>query len=416
VTLAALRSTASIESEITLTLSVTARAAPGCYPDTLIGQVTATRLVFEHASLLQSGPHAVTPSLSSSPKHPIAHPHAYASVSQSRHRRTLCSGPRTLTSFPAIIASNPTLPFYGNDMDCSWLIAAPSFARVTLTFANFSTEPQPDGADIVTIYNGSSIAAPQVGQYSGQSLPPPTVLSPNALVTFTTDSQVVNTGFYATASFVCVGGLTTSITTAGSLIASSMGVNYQLNVDCRWTITAPAGHIVRVTYAYFATQSCCANLAVYSGLGVVAGNFARNIAGARATNFTEDYWQSVTLRFVSQNIGTPQAGFAGTVQFIGALMRVCVRVCVCVSVCACADVRALKLSGCAPSRIHPLSHSHCARARLRRPPSRAQRCRLPLQQHCQPGLVRSYLQWELYPLGDVRMRSKRVVGKPGLYP
>ena len=79
---------------------------------------------------------------------------------------------------------------------CSWTISAAS--AITLSFDSFSTER---GYDYVTVYDGSSSSASQIGSFSGSELPSAvTAASGSMFVEFSADSSVEASGFVATFS------------------------------------------------------------------------------------------------------------------------------------------------------------------------------------------------------------------------
>lgn len=82
--------------------------------------------------------------------------------------------------------------------DCSWLAQAASGNQVTLSFTAFNTELN---NDVVKIYDGNSIGAPLLAQYSGNTIPPAVTSTGNQLyITFTTNGSVSAQGFTAAVS------------------------------------------------------------------------------------------------------------------------------------------------------------------------------------------------------------------------
>ena len=82
---------------------------------------------------------------------------------------------------------------YSSNMDCRWNLT--SNAVIELLFHYFTTQ---SSADFVSVYDGDSISAPLIGQFSGRSLPPPITSSSTKLyVRFTSDGSLQDTGFAA---------------------------------------------------------------------------------------------------------------------------------------------------------------------------------------------------------------------------
>ena len=95
---------------------------------------------------------------------------------------------------------------YVNNMRCAWILAPPASVSggdgggpLNLRFESFDTE---EGADLVMVYDCGTAACESpsllVGPISGQNVPPPITSQSGAmLVLFTSDSQVISTGFTA---------------------------------------------------------------------------------------------------------------------------------------------------------------------------------------------------------------------------
>ena len=91
------------------------------------------------------------------------------------------------------IYSTHSGPTYSSNMDCRWNLT--SNAVIELLFYYFSTQ---SSADYVSVYDGDSISAPLIGQFSGRSLPAPITSSSTKLyVRFTSDGSSEYTGFNA---------------------------------------------------------------------------------------------------------------------------------------------------------------------------------------------------------------------------
>ena len=78
-------------------------------------------------------------------------------------------------------------------MDCRWNLT--SNAVIELLFYYFTTQ---SSTDYVRVYDGDSISAPLIGEFSGSSLPAPITSSSTKLyVRFTSDGSSEYRGFNA---------------------------------------------------------------------------------------------------------------------------------------------------------------------------------------------------------------------------
>eukprot|EP01052_Picozoa_sp_SAG31_P030041 SAG31_NODE_3046_length_4750_cov_4.985594_3_plen_353_part_00 len=89
---------------------------------------------------------------------------------------------------------------YNNGEDCTWSLRCSSAAQSPiLAFNTFDTEAN---FDFVTVFDGSGTDSPQLGRFSGSSVPSTQQATGAAMtVRFTTDGSDTNDGF--TASFSC---------------------------------------------------------------------------------------------------------------------------------------------------------------------------------------------------------------------
>ena len=85
---------------------------------------------------------------------------------------------------------------YADNADCSRTFSANAGSAVSLSFTTFSVEAH---FDWLEVFDGPSVAAPQLGRYSGTALPPGIVSSGNALtLRLSSDSSATGAGFAAT--------------------------------------------------------------------------------------------------------------------------------------------------------------------------------------------------------------------------
>lgn len=89
---------------------------------------------------------------------------------------------------------------YGLNENLTWTYCAPPGQVVTITFTSFSVE---NGYDFLSIHDGSTNGAPQIGIYTGNTLPPSyTGTVPGGCITlwFTSDFSITYPGWVATIS------------------------------------------------------------------------------------------------------------------------------------------------------------------------------------------------------------------------
>lgn len=157
---------------------------------------------------------------------------------------------------------------------------------VSMTFTSFSTE---SCCDELTIYDGNSTAAPQIGVFAGTSLAGQTITSTTGCLTFvfTSDGSVVDAGWRATISCgtcpSCSDGIQngseTGVDCGGSCPACAItscnttyfdsggaGADYS-NSENNTIAYCPsaAGQCTEVTFTTFSTESCCDELTIYDG-------------------------------------------------------------------------------------------------------------------------------------------------------
>lgn len=160
---------------------------------------------------------------------------------------TYCSGQKTLTSLEGSIedGSGP-INNYLNSSNCSWLVspAYDSINSITLQFKKLKTTL---GEGIITVYKGSSINDPVIGEYSGTLIPNNlTVNSKQVLITFKSSSDTqISDGFLINytanlpnycSSFKLINA------SSGSFGDGSGSYRYNPNTSCKWLIypTNPA--------------------------------------------------------------------------------------------------------------------------------------------------------------------------------
>ncbi len=209
-----------------------------------------------------------------------------------------CAGTVDRSAPTGVIQDGSGSGTYWDGMSCGWRIQVPGATGIQLDFSSFELE---SCCDYVTVYEGTSAAARQVGRFNGTALPPRVFAAGEAMfVTFTTDSSVVRQGFTATYSIAttlpevctngadedgdalidcadpdcatseactpvpCMGNVSRTAPT-GRVQDGSGGGNYPNNASCSWTINVPGASSVSLSFASFALESCCDYVTVYEG-------------------------------------------------------------------------------------------------------------------------------------------------------
>jgi len=141
---------------------------------------------------------------------------------------------------------------YDPNSDCRWLIdPADSVNSISLTFISFDVDP----SDAVSIYDGDSDAAPLIGTYTGNSLPPVVSSTGGKMyIKFTTDGSAEAAGwlaeFHATYPGYCSG--TATLTDPYGDISDGSGPNnYNNGATCKWKIQPPYATGLTLTFTEF---------------------------------------------------------------------------------------------------------------------------------------------------------------------
>ncbi|XP_046365997.1 cubilin-like [Haliotis rufescens] len=154
--------------------------------------------------------------------------------------------------------SSPGYPNYNynNNMDCKWTISAPVEYKIKVEIIVLSVESVAGCANDYLLFNdGSSSDATQLGKYCDGTRN--VVSSSNTItITFHTDRSISGRGFSlkymartSGANGLNCGSSLLSASTSTWRYLSSPGYpnyNYNNNMDCKWTISAPAGYKIKV--------------------------------------------------------------------------------------------------------------------------------------------------------------------------
>ncbi|KZS21868.1 Tolloid 2-like protein, partial [Daphnia magna] len=162
---------------------------------------------------------------------------------------TGCGG--VLTSPEGSIVSPGYPSSYGENAECIWRIEVSHGSRVLFAFVDLDMESQPSGCafDYVEVRNGRDRRAPLVGRYCNSfSLVPIVSKSTSLYVKFKSDSSLAGRGFKARYETLCnteLRGL------SGVIESPNFPNNYPHNRNCTWTIAAPLGNRINLTFSHF---------------------------------------------------------------------------------------------------------------------------------------------------------------------
>jgi hypothetical protein len=266
---------------------------------------------------------------------------------------------------------------YLDNTACVWTITAPAGFVVRFVFSMIDLE---SGYDLVRLYDGPSISSPLITTLSGNTIPsaPPTSTGNVATLRFTTDSSVVMQGFDVQAQFVPVtttaaaatttAAVTTTTTRASTTAAAATttqatttttravttvatttpspatttptqslcpaavanpygltitdGPNAYLdNTDCAWTVTAPAGYVVRFVFTQLDVEDGFDYVDLLNGPSVSSPLFAF-FTGTYVAPFPQRTSPSntATLHFTTDESDT-RPGFSVQAQYVCAASR-----------------------------------------------------------------------------------------------
>ncbi|XP_045532210.1 tolloid-like protein 1 [Pieris brassicae] len=143
---------------------------------------------------------------------------------------------------------------YPSRKDCVWQFSTTPGHRIKLIFNVFELEPHQECTyDHVTIYDGASADEKTLGRFCGSKLPHPVVASQNLMyVVFKSDASVQRKGFFATYSTACGGYLSATDSVKHLYSHARYGHDsYESHANCDWSIVAPVGQFVRLTFLTF---------------------------------------------------------------------------------------------------------------------------------------------------------------------
>ncbi len=180
-----------------------------------------------------------------------------------------CNGLVTYNGASGTVSDGSQGGNYGNNQNCQFLIQPSGVSTITINFTAFETEGT---FDKVRIYDGASTAAPLLGTYSGNNLPPSITSSGAAfLIEFETDNATTKKGwalnYTSTVNSVAAlcSGLTSYNAPTGVLTDGSGVYNYSNNMNCRFLIQPPGVTSVTLHFNAYNTETDNDLVKVYNG-------------------------------------------------------------------------------------------------------------------------------------------------------
>nr|XP_054752702.1 extracellular serine proteinase-like [Lytechinus pictus] len=216
---------------------------------------------------------------------------------------------------PTGIISSPNYPSsYPNDEKCSYLVMAADEEKIiNLSFTYFSLEFHSScDYDSLTVYDGASPSDHVLGKLCGTTLPGDlTSTGPNMLLVFESDFIITGGGFSANYDIIELG-------VCGGIISSSVALltspnypdNYGNNADCSFTIHAPVGQTITLTFDDIDIEDhvSCSSDAVEVHDGDMHGPYLEKVCGSTIPSPITSTKNSMYVRFISDNSVT-RSGF-----------------------------------------------------------------------------------------------------------
>ncbi|XP_015260854.1 PREDICTED: cubilin-like, partial [Cyprinodon variegatus] len=147
--------------------------------------------------------------------------------------------------------SSPGWPdIYPHNMDCIIILKAPQNNSISFFFNDFDVESHNScDFDYLEIRNGSTADSQLIGRFCGQTLPSPIFPQTNQLyLRFKSDFSASRDGFDATWTSSPHGCGGTLFGDHGSFASPNYPGSYPNNTYCEWSIVAPRGRVVTVTF------------------------------------------------------------------------------------------------------------------------------------------------------------------------
>ena len=229
-----------------------------------------------------------------------------------------CEGTTNITSTSGKITDGSGAADYGNNLDCSWLIAPPGANQITLDFTEFDTEAE---FDTVFVYDGASENDEVIMTWWGNTLPSQITSSGGALlIRFVTDENTTASGWSANYSSTgnppTCDGLNVLSDVEGDIDDGSGNSAYGNNQECYWLIAPPCATSVTLSFSSFDTEEGFDGLIIYDGTSSDATELAV-FSGTSVPNDITSETGEMLLVFVSDYAVTSQ-GFSASYTTDGA--------------------------------------------------------------------------------------------------
>ncbi|XP_069702500.1 protein tolkin [Periplaneta americana] len=193
---------------------------------------------------------------------------------------------------PSGTISSPNYPdYYPSRKDCVWHFTTTPGHRIKLMFNEFELEPHQECAyDHIVLYDGDSPDAHTLGRFCGSKPPHPIIATGNQMfLVFKSDASVQRKGFFASHTTACGGHLQATDRVKHLYSHSKYGDhNYDNRADCDWSIEAPPGRNVHLTFLTFEVedeQDCGYDFVeVYAGLDASGPSYGRFCGNSNPTD------------------------------------------------------------------------------------------------------------------------------------
>ncbi|XP_056401089.1 embryonic protein UVS.2-like [Hyla sarda] len=216
----------------------------------------------------------------------------------------------TLLNTPSGTFSSPNYPFnFPNNIRCVWLIRIQN-GQISLTFNDINI---PDSiaciSGYITIYDGPSINSPPILQKLCVSIQLPAIIGSTTqmLIEFVSNNDTTSMRFSASYKTVPCGGTYFSLVDDFTSPGYSSG-SYYSNLDCNYTINAPAGYKISLTISFDiepGLQCRYDTLLVYTS-GTINGS-KRTLCGINTVSTTSE--SNVMLLNFQTDAYTQRLGF-----------------------------------------------------------------------------------------------------------
>ncbi|XP_043283629.1 tolloid-like protein 1 [Venturia canescens] len=205
---------------------------------------------------------------------------------------------------PAGTISSPNYPNnYPSRKDCVWHFTTTQGHRIKLMFKVFEMEPHQECAyDHIAIYDGDSPDSHTLGRFCGTKEPHPIIATSNQMfMVFKSDASVQRKGFFATHTTACGGHLMATERVKHIYSHARYGSHkYDHRTDCDWTIEAPIGKNVHLTFLSFQVEyeeDCGYDFVeVYSGLDSSGPSYGK-LCGNSNTSDIVSMNEALLVRF-----------------------------------------------------------------------------------------------------------------------